>query len=167
MICSVEYFFFGINAPFPDPDSTTQNPDQLWGARSGVWSATCDTVAQIIEPGAGKAIDRIEAARKCREMGVPVRIKFKPMIPVRDWRREYAEVIEQTVKRAKHESIGFCVIMWMDIDGLAACFDLDVLDPDFDAAARAASDRMKGVRVGPFPLEVRREVYQNPGLRGP
>jgi hypothetical protein len=29
----------------------------------------------------------------CQEMGVPVRFKFKPMIPVRGWRQEYAEII--------------------------------------------------------------------------
>ena len=126
----------------------------------GVWSATCDSVARFIEPGAGRAIDRIEAARKCREMGVPARIKFKPMIPVRDWRREYAEIIEQTVKRAKPESIGFCVIMWMDFAGLAERIDLDLLDLDFVAAARAAADRMKGEMTGPFPHEVRREIYR-------
>lgn len=154
--CLDRYVYFHTGGDNVDWIADLKHKDRL----IGVWSATCDSVARIIEPGAGRASDRIEAARKCREMGVPVRIKFKPMIPVRDWRREYAEIIEQTVKRAKPESIGFCVIMWMDIDGLAACIDLDLLDPDVVAAARAAADRMKGVTTGPFPHEVRREIYR-------
>lgn len=126
----------------------------------GVWSTTCETVAREIEPGSGPAIERIEAGRKCQEMGLPVRYKFKPMIPIRNWREEYSHIIEQALSRSKPESIGFCVIMWMDYDALAEMINLDLLDEEYVEAAREACAQLKGVRTGPFPHHVRGEIYR-------
>ncbi len=126
----------------------------------GVWSTTCETVARDLEPGAGSALERIEAAAKCQAMGIPVRFKFKPMIPVRNWREEYAQAIEDICRLTTPESIGFCVIMWTTLDGLASMFDLDLLDQEFVAAARNAAEQMQGVITGPFPHEVRVEIYR-------
>jgi len=125
----------------------------------GIWSTTCESVARDIEPGTGGAIERIEAAAKCQQWGVPVRFKFKPMIPVRNWREEYADIIEQMCRLTSPESIGFCVIMWNTIDSLAARFDLKLLDPEYVQAARDAAEEMEGVITGPFPHEVRAEIY--------
>jgi len=126
----------------------------------GVWSTTCEAVARDIEQGAGSAIDRIEAGRKCQEMGIPARYKFKPMIPIRNWREEYSHIIKQTFERSSPESIGFCVIMWMDIDTLLNKIDVDLLDPEYVEAARRESERLKDVRTGPFPHSVRAEIYR-------
>ncbi len=126
----------------------------------GVWSLTCDAVARQVERGAGSARGRVDAGRRCGEMGVPVRYKFKPIIPVRNWREEYAAVIEDALTRSQPESMGFCVLMWMDFDGLADKIDLDLLDPEYVEAAREAAGRLEGVRTGPFPEEVRAEVYR-------
>jgi DNA repair photolyase len=126
----------------------------------GVWSTTCEAVARDIEPGSGHAFDRFDAGGKCTEMGIPARYKFKPIIPVRDWRSEYATAIEEALKRSQPESIGFCVFIWHDFDAMAAKLDLDMLDPDFVEAARGAQEEMKGKRQAPFPHEVRKEIYQ-------
>ncbi|MBI2950693.1 hypothetical protein HYY27_01290 [bacterium] len=126
----------------------------------GVWSATCEAVARDIEPGSGRAIDRIEAARKCQEMGIPVRYKFKPVIPVRDWREEYAWILEQALSRTAPESIGFCLYIWNTYGAMEATIPLDLLDPECVAAARDASGEMKGVRTGPFPHQTRKEIYR-------
>ncbi len=125
----------------------------------GVWSTTCDAVARHIEPGSAPAIERIKAGRKCQDMGIPVRYKFKPMIPIRNWREEYAEIIEQALTLSTPESIGFCVIMWMNYDDLLQKIDPDLLDQDFLEAARGAKEEMKDVRTGPFPHQVRAEIY--------
>jgi len=53
-----------------------------------LWSIATPSAAQIYEPGAPSAEDRFAAARKCYQAGYPVRIKFKPIIPMKDWRRE-------------------------------------------------------------------------------
>jgi len=126
----------------------------------GVWSTTCEAVARDIEPGPGKAVDRIEAGRKCQEMGIPVRYKFKPVIPVRNWREEYAGIIEQAMKRSAPESIGFCLLAWMDYESMIETIDAKLLDPECVTAAREAADEMKGVTTGPFPHRTRVEIYR-------
>ncbi len=126
----------------------------------GVWSTTCEAVATHIEPGGVSAKDRIEAARKCQEAGIPVRYKFKPIFPVRNWREEYARIIEYALKRSKPESIGFCLYIWNTYDSMMKTLPSDLLDPECLRAARDAAEEMKGQRTGPFPHHVRSEVYR-------
>ncbi|MEA3401930.1 MAG: hypothetical protein U9R79_11905 [Armatimonadota bacterium] len=125
-----------------------------------IWSTTCETVAREIEPGSGRAVGRIEAARRLQQMGIPVRFKFKPMIPIRGWREEYAQIIEQMLALTEPESIGFCVIMWNTMASLEQKIDLKLLEPEYVQAARDAADELEGVITGPFPHEVRAEVYR-------
>ena len=126
----------------------------------GVWSTTCEAVARDIEFGTGRAVDRIDAGRKCEEMGIPARYKFKPVIPVRNWQEEYGWIIEQALKRSSPESIGFCLYIWNTYESLTSTIDPDLLDPECLAAARDAAEEMKGVRTGPFPHNVRKEIYR-------
>lgn len=127
----------------------------------GVWSTTCETGARDFEPGTGEAMDRINAAGRCQEMGIPVRFKFKPVLPVRNWRQEYASIIEKMLKRTKPESIGFCLYIWNTFETMSKTLNLDLLDPACVDAARKSADQMKGVRTGPFPHAVRSEVYRH------
>lgn len=127
----------------------------------GIFSVTCEAVAQLIEPGTGHAFDRFEAGRKCIEYGVPVRYKFKPMIPVAGWREEYARAIEYALSVSRPESVGFCVIMWMTLEALGQRFSLDLLDPELVAVARLAAPEMEGNVCAPFPHEVRKMIYQH------
>ncbi|MBN2308439.1 MAG: hypothetical protein JXR94_05675 [Candidatus Hydrogenedentes bacterium] len=126
----------------------------------GVWSVTCEAVARDIEPGTGRAIDRLEAARTCQDLGIPVRYKFKPIIPVRNWREEYACIIEQALTRTEPESIGFSLYIWNTYESMLNAFGPDLLDPEFVEAAKAAREEMAGTRTGPFPHQVRRDVYR-------
>jgi hypothetical protein len=126
----------------------------------GVWSLTCRTGEEVIEPGSPTNAERLVAARKCQSWGLPVRFKFKPMIPVRNWREEYARTIDLIFRETKPESIGFCVLMWMTFDQLCKKIDPDLLDPAFVAAARNHADELRDSRTGPFPHELRAEVYR-------
>ena len=126
----------------------------------GVWSTTCEAVARDVEPGTGHAVDRFDAARKCQDMGIPVRYKFKPIIPVRNWREEYATIVRQALERTRPESIGFCLYIWNSYESLINTFGADLLDPDCVAAARDAADEMKDKRTGPFPHDTRAEIYR-------
>jgi DNA repair photolyase len=126
----------------------------------GVWSTTCEAVARAFEPGTGRALDRFEAARKCQEMGLPVRYKFKPVIPVRNWREEYARSIEQALQLTTPESIGFCLYIWNTYESMVKTLPLDLLDPECVEAAREAAGPMKGARTGPFPHPERKENYR-------
>lgn len=127
----------------------------------GIFSVTCEAVARDIEPGTGHAFDRFDAGAKLEAMGVPFRYKFKPMIPVRNWREEYARAIEYAMSVSHPESVGFCVIMWMSLETLAAKIDLELLDPEFVQAARDAAAEMEGNVCAPFPHHVRKEIYRH------
>jgi len=126
----------------------------------GVWTVTGDEVARLIEPGAAPAFERFEAGRRCLQMGVPARYKFKPIVPIRNWREDYARAIKQALQPPAPESIGLCVLMWMDYETLADKISIDLLDPDCAAAARDAAEKLKGVSTGPFPHRVRSEIYR-------
>ncbi len=125
----------------------------------GIWSTSCDSMARELEPGSGPAIERIEAAAKCEAMGIPVRFKLKPMIPMANWREDYADLLEQMCKLTNPESIGFCVVMWNTIESLASKLNLDLLDQEYVQAAWDAAEEMQGVITGPFPHDVRAEIY--------
>ncbi len=125
----------------------------------GIWSTSCESMARDIEPGSGPAIERIEAGAKCESWGIPVRFKLKPMIPMENWREEYADLLEQMCTLTSPESIGFCVVMWNTIESLDAKIDLDLLDQEYVQAAWDAADEMEGVVTGPFPHDVRAEIY--------
>ncbi len=124
-----------------------------------MWTVSADRAGERIEPGAAPATARFEAGRKCIRMGVPARYKFKPIIPLRGWREDYAAAIEQALREPRPESIGLCVVMWMSLDELAGRIPPDELDPDFVAAAEAARDELADSRMGPFPHDVRKEIY--------
>jgi len=126
----------------------------------GVWSTTCETVARELEPGSGPARARVDAGRKCNEMGVPVRYKFKPVIPVKNWREEYADIIKYAVTESRPESIGFCMYIWHTFEQMENTMGLDWLDPEYIVAARDAADEMRNNRRGPFPHALRADTYR-------
>lgn len=126
----------------------------------GVWSVTCEANAARFEPGTGKALDRIQGARKCQDAAIPVRYKFKPIIPVRNWRQGYAAIIEQMLALTQPESIGFCLFIWNTFDSMEKTLGLDGLDPACVQAARDAAPEMAGKRAGPFPHHIRAEIYR-------
>jgi hypothetical protein len=125
----------------------------------GVWSTTCETAAREVEPGSPSAIARFEAGRKCQDMGISIRYKFKPVIPVRNWREEYATAIEQALKLSNPESIGFCVVKW-GYESMTKSLDVNILDADYVEAARDAAAKKVPVKSGPFPHHVRAEIYR-------
>jgi len=124
-----------------------------------LWSLTGDTAARMIEPGSGLPEERIEAARVCQEAGYPIRFKLKPIVPVKDWRAQYATVIERLFARTIPESIGLFMLAWMDLEELRSSIDLDLIDPAFVQALESGADAMRGVTAGPFPHAARAEVY--------
>ena len=125
------------------------------------YSLSARTQSTQLEKVAGTMDQRIEAARKCQEWGMPVRFKFKPIIPVREWRDEAREMIRSVFDRTQPDSLSMTVLMWMGFEDMASCMDLDLLDPGFvDAARKAAGSDCEHKRLCPFPHEVRREIYE-------
>lgn len=150
------YGYFHTNSDHVDWIGTLPHRDRL----IGVWSMACDATARLIEPGSPSPDARIEAARKCQEWGVPVRFKFKPMVPVRNWKEEYASLIERIFERTRPETIGFCLLIWMPLERVRQWIGLDLLDPAYVAAAEAAEEEMNEQTHAPFPHHVRAEIYR-------
>jgi len=59
------------------------------------WSLSGRTQTAAFEHRAASPGDRIEAARKSQEAGYPVRFRFSPIIPVRNWQDENRKMIEE------------------------------------------------------------------------
>jgi len=150
------YGYFHSNSDHVDWIADLPNRDRL----IGVWSMACDAMAETIEPGSPAPDARIEAAAKCQGWGVPIRFKFKPMVPVRNWREEYASLIQRIFEHTRPETIGFCVLIWMPLERVRQWIGLDVLDPEFVAAAEAAQEGMNDQTHAPFPHHVRAEIYR-------
>lgn len=126
----------------------------------GVWSLCSNEASALLEPCAPSASSRIEAMAKLCKWDVPVRVKMKPVLPVRGWRESYGKCIEELLTKTTPETLGFTSIIWMDYERFSKTFDTELLDPTFVAAAREAQEEMKGSRHGPFPHAKRAELYR-------
>lgn len=125
-----------------------------------VWSLTARTQSTLLEAGSGTMEQRIEAARKCHEWGITTRFKFKPIVPVRNWREELSEMIRLVFERTHPDLIALFTLCWMDYADLIKLVDVEMLDPVYLEAARQAAEEMAKTRVRPFPEWVRREIYE-------
>jgi spore photoproduct lyase len=125
------------------------------------WSLSGPTQSRRIEPMAGTTEGRIEAARRCQEAGIQIRYKFKPIVPVRNWREEAAYTIDLALRRTRPDNLSLTSLMWMKVAELKACIPTGLLDPDFLSGAEAAEQEMKDTRVAPFPDDLREEVYRH------
>ena len=125
------------------------------------WSLSGPTQSRELERGSGTTESRVEAARQCQEAGITIRYKFKPIIPVRNWREEADYTIDVALSRTAPDNLSMTVVMWMDVDALRECIAPDLLDEAFLGAAEAAAAEMAASRVAPFPHGVREEIYRH------
>lgn len=129
-----------------------------------VWSISASTQSSIIEPKTGTTEERIEAARVAQDAGYQIRYKFKPIIPVRNWRREAAEAIARLFERTKPDVISLCCFMWMHVDEMKRRLApvLDLFDPVFLRKAEELGDKkVDNPKTRPFPDSVRSEIYRH------
>jgi len=124
-----------------------------------LWSHSASTQSRLFEKKTATTEERIEAARKCQEAGYPIRYKFKPIIPVLNWREEAREAIEKTMTATKPDIISLCAIMWMPASLLKACLDERMLDPVYIKAMDENAEETKDTLTKPFPEWVRAEIY--------
>ena len=123
------------------------------------WSLTSATQSRVAERLSATMEERVEAARKCAAWGYPVRFKFKPIVPFKNW-RDHAREMVRAAMTVKLDNVSLFTIAWMDVDELKACFPVDLLDPDFLAEAEGAKEEMATRSVRPYPHHVRAEVYR-------
>lgn len=123
------------------------------------WSLTSGIQSRVTERLSGTMDERIEAARKCSSWGFPVRFKFKPIVPFKDWRESGREMVRKAMT-VDLDNVSLFTIAWMGVDELKACFPVDQLDPDFLREAEQAKEAMEKRAVRPYPHHVRAEIYR-------
>ena len=126
-----------------------------------VWSVSARTQSEQLEPRTGTWRERIEAARRMQEAGYTVRYKFKPIVPVVNWREEATEVLDLALAQTRPDVISLFSFAWMDVDRMKACLDVEMLDPEFVRAAEEAKDEMSDKLAKPFPEGKRAEIYEH------
>jgi len=125
-----------------------------------VWSISGSTQSRLIEPDTGTTEQRVEAARLAQQAGIQIRYKFKPIVPVRNWRRDAEESIRLVFEKTDPDVISLCCFMWTHFSDLDQHLDVDLLDPDFLEAARKHEPEMRHTMARPFPFDVRKEIYE-------
>ena len=126
-----------------------------------MWSMGPRSQSQNIEINSDPWDERIEAARKCEEAGYPVRYRFSPIIPVKNWRQEYSECITRMLTETTPEVITLTMLGWTDWENAKTRMDTSAWDPDMVAAAEGAASFMNGKDHSPLPHEARAELYRH------
>ena len=125
------------------------------------WTISMDSVCRVIERDSPTLDERIEAMRKCQGAGYVVRAGFTPIIPIREWRAETTDMLERLFARVEPEVVRCWVLAMMDADEFERMFDVESMDPKFIRRMRAEAETLRGQHIAPFPLDVRREVYEH------
>ena len=123
------------------------------------WTISMETQARQFEGTSPSLADRLEAMRFCQEHGYVVRAGFSPVIPIRDWRRETTEMLEQLFAEVKPEVLRVWMLSQIDAGECERILDVELMDPDSVRRMREAADEMNGSFHAPFPPDVRAEVY--------
>ena len=129
------------------------------------WSVGARTQTARFEPETASWDQRVEAARRCQQAGYIIRFRFSPIIPVRNWKEENAELIARIFERTKPDVISLCPFGWMDLETARSVLDFDLLDPEFVAAMESAAPFLKarGFEFGggtPIPHDARAHMLK-------
>ena len=124
------------------------------------WSITCDTASRLVDKRTPTMDQRIEAMRRMQAAGYRVRARLSPLVPVANWRQEYARLLETLLGRVKPDLITMELLGWMDVDDLLAMFDRPLLDAAALRDAEAARSELAGVRWGPFTQKTHEDIYR-------
>lgn len=103
------------------------------------WSLGARTQSTVIEKETAPWDRRIEAARKCQEAGYIIRYRFSPIVPVKNWQEENAELIERIFARTKPDVITLCPFGWMSVEEMKSCMDFNLLDPAYVQVMEASA----------------------------
>lgn len=71
------------------------------------WTMNTETIIRNEEQGAATLANRISAARRIADRGIPVSFHFHPMVYYLGWEREYSEVVELVLETFSAAEISF------------------------------------------------------------
>ena len=125
------------------------------------WSLNCDTAVNAIERKTPSLDARITAIRKCQDAGYGVRVRFSPMVPVKNWREEYADMVDRVLSRTTPEVISLDVVGWMQPQDMKDALDTSVFDPEYaDALEKRIEEKFVTPGKHLFPHEMRSKMLR-------
>lgn len=124
------------------------------------WSVSGRSQQQHFEDRTDGMVERLEAARRCQEAGYIVRFRLSPIIPVKGWREENRELLEEMFARTSPDVVSLCPFGWMEAERAERLLDFDLLDPAYAEAMCAMAPFLeeRGYTAGsgrPMPHEAR------------
>jgi len=125
-----------------------------------LWTLSTPMVAQRIELETATTEERLIAARKCQDAGYTVRFKFKPIIPIADWRADATAMIEMLFDYVEPDNLSMEMLFFNSTAELEQLFSKDLFDPDFYrlmTAHEIATGLPDGLHV--IPHDFRAMVY--------
>ena len=126
------------------------------------WSLNSDTPAEKIERNTPTLDERITAIEKCQEAGYGVRVRFSPMVPVRNWKDEYADMVERVLSRTRPEVISLDIIGWMQPADMKDALDINLFDPEYaDMLQKRIDDGFHTPGKHLFPHEMRSPILRH------
>jgi len=102
------------------------------------WSVSARTQSTVLEKETAPWDRRVEAAARCGEAGYIVRFRFSPIIPVKNWEDENADLIDLIFEKTKPDVISLCPFGWMSYEEMKSCMDIGLLDARFAAVMESA-----------------------------
>jgi spore photoproduct lyase len=94
------------------------------------WSISPASQASLIEKGAPPLNRRIKAMEKCQKAGYTVRARFSPLIPIRNWEQETAEMVKSLFDHVMPDVITVDVIGFMSPKVMREAIDTSLFDPE-------------------------------------
>ncbi len=142
-------YFAGREREYLQLYTKSDNVDHLLGLDHNghsiiSFTISSETVAREMEKNAPSTSERIAAARKCQQAGYHVRVRFSPIMPVRNWREENATMIEELLANVKPDVITIDLLAHMPGERLDANFDTDLFDPEY-------LQKTRDIYAGPHP----------------
>ncbi|MFX0103387.1 MAG: spore photoproduct lyase family protein [Candidatus Hodarchaeota archaeon] len=124
------------------------------------WSISPATQSRYIEKNTPSIEKRLIAMKKCQEAGYIVRVRFSPIIPVKDWKAEYKKMIQDLFKFAKPDVITLDILGFMSPRGMLNSLELELFDDDAREQIRKQLNIKKRWQKHVFPHEYRTSIYR-------
>ena len=125
------------------------------------WSLSSRTVAERIEKLAPSLERRLRAIERCEAAGYPVRVRISPICPIRDWRDEYRQMIQELLARTRPQVISIDVVGWMTAAQMKDALDTTLFDEEYAAALdRLDAEGFRPLGKHLFPHEMRADILR-------
>jgi len=123
------------------------------------WSLSAETQSTRIERRTAPMSNRIEAMRKCQKAGYPVRVRFSPIIPVRNWQIENIAMIRELFDKVEPDVVTIEPLRFLNYNAIRNSLDTSLLDPDFLRIMETMPE--KPAHPGcELPDDYRKEIYR-------